>query len=163
MLNYQYILLQNLINSAPELGRKLLLWQSISWNYVLISNPSMFCQWVQCSKCDAWQHQICALFNGRRNQANVEYTCVTCFLKEIENGKCKSLAPVKVLGARDLPRTMLSDHIEKWLFTRLEIEREERATNLGKNIEEVGALFFISTIWSLTHRRSFLVPRIINL
>ncbi|XP_078148849.1 putative histone acetyltransferase HAC-like 3 isoform X1 [Carex rostrata] len=93
--------------------------------------------WVQCSKCEAWQHQICALFNGKRNQSNVEYVCVTCFSTEMENGICKSLAPIKVFGACDLPRTMLSDHIEKWLFTRLEIEREERATNLGKVVEEV--------------------------
>ncbi|KAJ4770380.1 histone acetyltransferase of the CBP family 12 [Rhynchospora pubera] len=93
--------------------------------------------WVQCSKCEAWQHQVCALFNGRRNQANLEYMCVNCFLKEIENGQCESQAPIKVLGACDLPRTRLSDHIEKWLFTHLEIEREERATNSGKTIEEV--------------------------
>lgn len=60
----------------------------------------------------------------------------------MENGICKSLAPIKVFGACDLPRTMLSDHIEKWLFTRLEIEREERATNLGKMVEEVSVLLF---------------------
>jgi E1A/CREB-binding protein len=74
---------------------------------------------------------------------------VTCFLKEIQNGKCNSLVPIKVLGAHDLPRTMLSDHIEEWLFTHLEIERQERAANLGKNVEEVFQFSFLHLFTSI--------------
>ncbi|KAJ3692449.1 hypothetical protein LUZ60_012799 [Juncus effusus] len=95
--------------------------------------------WVQCSKCDAWQHQVCALFNGRRKEANAEYTCANCFLKEVENRESETLTldPVRVLGAQDLPKTELSDHVEKWLLDRLETEREERASNLMKEVQEV--------------------------
>jgi E1A/CREB-binding protein len=42
-----------------------------------------------------------------------------------------------VLGAKDLPRTVLSDHIEDRLFKRLKQERQDRAAQERKSIEEV--------------------------
>ncbi|KAG0463045.1 hypothetical protein HPP92_021521 [Vanilla planifolia] len=94
--------------------------------------------WVQCDKCEAWQHQICALFNGRRNDGGqAEYTCPNCYIEEIEKGERKPLPQSAVLGAKDLPRTILSDHIEQRLFRRLKHERQERARHLGKNFDEV--------------------------
>ena len=95
-------------------------------------------QWVQCDKCEVWQHQICALFNGRRNEGGqAEYTCPNCCVKEIDRGEWKPLPQSAVLGAKDMPRTILSDHIEQRLFKRLKLERMERARQLGKNLEEV--------------------------
>ncbi|VAI84838.1 hypothetical protein VPH35_128311 [Triticum aestivum] len=44
-----------------------------------------------------------------------------------------------VLGAKDLPRAMLSDHIEEQLFKRLNEERHERAIHDGKSFDEVSA------------------------
>ncbi|MQM16801.1 hypothetical protein Taro_049762, partial [Colocasia esculenta] len=93
--------------------------------------------WVQCDKCEAWQHQICALFNGRRNDGEAEYTCPNCYVKEVERGERMPLPQSAVLGAKDLPRTLLSDHIEHRLFKRLKHERQERARHLGKSIDEV--------------------------
>nr|DAD46362.1 TPA_asm: hypothetical protein HUJ06_004592 [Nelumbo nucifera] len=94
--------------------------------------------WVQCDKCEAWQHQICALFNGRRNDGGqAEYTCPNCYIGEIERGERKPLPQSAVLGAKDLPRTILSDHIEQRLFRQLKQERQERARLLGKNFDEV--------------------------
>eukprot|EP01018_Ginkgo_biloba_P022499 Gb_41268 [translate_table: standard] len=94
--------------------------------------------WVQCDKCEAWQHQICALFNVRRNEGGqAEYTCPNCYIMEIERGHRKPLPQNAVLGAKDLPRTHLSDHIEQRLSWRLKKERQERATSLGKTYEEV--------------------------
>uniref|UniRef100_A0A7N0TWK9 histone acetyltransferase n=1 Tax=Kalanchoe fedtschenkoi TaxID=63787 RepID=A0A7N0TWK9_KALFE len=94
--------------------------------------------WVQCDKCEAWQHQICALFNGRRNDGGqAEYTCPKCYMKEINRGERKPLPQSAVLGAKDLPRTILSDHIEQRLFKRLKWERQERARVQGKGYDEV--------------------------
>ncbi|XAR74064.1 Histone acetyltransferase [Bertholletia excelsa] len=94
--------------------------------------------WVQCDKCEAWQHQICALFNGRRNDGGqAEYTCPNCYIAEIERGERKPLPQSAVLGAKDLPRTILSDHIEQRLFWRLKQERQERARMQGKSYDEV--------------------------
>ena len=95
-------------------------------------------QWVQCDKCEAWQHQICALFNGRRNDGGqAEYTCPNCYISEVERGERKPLPQSAVLGAKDLPRTILSDHIEQRLFRKLKQERQERARVQGKSYDEV--------------------------
>nr|XP_010940016.1 histone acetyltransferase HAC1 [Elaeis guineensis]XP_019710712.1 histone acetyltransferase HAC1 [Elaeis guineensis] len=106
------------------------------WNYAETDAETEW--WVQCDKCQAWQHQICALFNGKRKEAlQAEYTCPNCSLQEIESGKREPLPPSVVPGAKDLPTTILSNHIEQWLFRHLKEERQERANNLGKNFDEV--------------------------
>ncbi|CAM0909763.1 unnamed protein product [Alopecurus aequalis] len=94
--------------------------------------------WVMCDKCERWQHQICALFNAKRNDVGeAEYTCPKCYVSEIEHGLRMPLPQSAVLGAKDLPRTMLSDHIEGRLFKRLREERQERAARDGKSFDEV--------------------------
>ncbi|KAF6170471.1 hypothetical protein GIB67_036245, partial [Kingdonia uniflora] len=94
--------------------------------------------WVQCDKCEGWQHQVCALFNGKRNSGeNAEYICPKCYVEDIRNGERTPVQQSDMLGAKDLPRTMLSDHIEERLFIRLKQEREERAKAMGKNFNEV--------------------------
>ncbi|CAK7339768.1 unnamed protein product [Dovyalis caffra] len=94
--------------------------------------------WVQCDKCEAWQHQICALFNGRRNDGGqAEYTCRNCYITEVERGERKTLPQSAALGAKDLPRTILSDHIEQRLSRKLKQERQERARVQGKSFDDV--------------------------
>lgn len=48
------------------------------------------------------------------------------------------LPKTAMFGAKDLPRTMLSDHIERRLFKRLKQENEDWAKVEGnKNLDEV--------------------------
>lgn len=108
---------------------------------VCMQNSYAFCncfQWVQCDKCEKWQHQVCALFNMRRNEGGqAEYTCPHCLIGEVEKGERKPLPQSAVLGAKDLPRTLLSDHIEQRLARKLKHERLERARDQGKSYDEV--------------------------
>lgn len=93
--------------------------------------------WVQCDRCEGWQHQICALFNDKIDlEGRAKYICPKCYLKDVETGKHKPLA-LTAFAAKDLPRSKLSDHIEQRLFGRLKQERQARANMEKKNIEEV--------------------------
>lgn len=57
----------------------------------------------------------------------------------MERGERKSLPSSAVLGAKDLPKTFLSDHLEQRLTRKLKQERAERAKAQGKGTDEVGA------------------------
>lgn len=99
-------------------------------------------QWVQCDKCERWQHQICALYNSQRDlTGNAKYTCPFCRLTEIEAKRHVSITPAS--GAQDLPRTKLSDYIEQRLIRSLQQERQQRAELLGKNPEDVSSVFYM--------------------
>ncbi|KAI4366745.1 hypothetical protein MLD38_022584 [Melastoma candidum] len=93
--------------------------------------------WVQCDKCQGWQHQICTLYNQvADNGGNAKYTCPLCCLKEIKSGN-RLPSEVGVQSACNLPRTALSDHIEQRLQTSLREDRELRAKGSGKGFLEV--------------------------
>jgi len=57
---------------------------------------------------------------------SAEYICPLCRLEEIENGKHFPSPKAANFGAKDLTKTVLSDHLEKRLFERLMQERENR-------------------------------------
>nr|XP_043638664.1 histone acetyltransferase HAC12-like [Erigeron canadensis] len=93
--------------------------------------------WVQCDRCQQWQHRICGLYNDARDEeGKAEYICPKCLLKQMEDGNEVPLAKT-FLRAKDLPKTNLSDHIEQRLFTRMTQERIETARFHGTALENV--------------------------
>lgn len=68
---------------------------------------------------------------------NAEYICPICCLKSVDGYDRTTFRDGCTFSAKDLPRTMLSDHIEQRLYNRLKQEREDRAKASGKNIHEV--------------------------
>ena len=82
--------------------------------------------WVQCDSCERWVHQICGLFNTRQNKEHhSEYCCPKCLCSK---RKEKTITPdPKPLCAADLPRTTLSEWIEKNITKRVERRKREIA------------------------------------
>ncbi|KAM3281399.1 hypothetical protein P3S67_028420 [Capsicum chacoense] len=120
--------------------------------------------WVQCDKCKAWQHQICALFNGRRNDCGrAEYTCPYCYIAEVEKGECKPLPQSAVLGAKDLPQTIPSDHIEKRLANSLKEERVKQAKREGKVYDEVPGAGHVVRVVSSVDKKLKVKPRFLDI
>ncbi|XP_024544533.1 histone acetyltransferase HAC12 [Selaginella moellendorffii] len=121
--------------------------------------------WVCCDKCNLWQHQTCALFNSRRNEGGeAEYTCPECCMAEMESGERDPLPVSAVLGAKDLPRTWLSDHLESRLTLKLRQERSERARKEGRSHDEVlGAEGLVVRVVSSVDKRLEVKPRFLEI
>ncbi|XP_051151821.1 histone acetyltransferase HAC1-like isoform X2 [Andrographis paniculata] len=121
--------------------------------------------WVQCDDCQSWQHQICALFNGRRNEGGqAQYTCPKCYIAEVESGKRLPLPQNAVLGAKDLPTTNLSDHLEQRLFLKLKQDRQDRARLQGKSYDEVpGAESLVVRVVSSVEKKLDVKPRFLEI
>lgn len=64
--------------------------------------------WVECSQCNRWVHQICALFNGRMNKGTTIYHCPFCFMAR----RSKHDPHPRPLGAKNIRHTKLSQFLE---------------------------------------------------
>jgi len=96
--------------------------------------------WVMCECCQRWTHQVCALFNMRRNTGDdVSYVCPLCLQdKRRRNPELTIVAPtIKKMRADDLPVTILSQFLEKRIQKRLSIAYRENAAKLGVSEHDV--------------------------
>lgn len=96
--------------------------------------------WVQCDSCERWVHQICGLFNGRRNLGDsTGYMCPTCLMERRKLGGQEGFvsSTTKKMQAIDLPRTTLSDFIERRISEKLESAYHDTAFKLNQTYEEV--------------------------
>jgi len=92
--------------------------------------------WVQCDKCDSWVHQICALFNGRKNKSAASYSCPKCDLAKLSSPGSK-LAPEPLKAAADLPHCKMSLAIERGLENHLEKAYLQRANDSDVPLEKI--------------------------
>ena len=96
--------------------------------------------WVQCDRCERWVHQICALFNTRQNKnQQSEYACPQCTIEERKQ-KNQLEGTSSTPMAEDLPRTKLSEHLEKHVREKVEafIEKkaEQKVSQEGCSLED---------------------------
>ena len=106
--------------------------------------------WVQCNSCNRWYHQICCLFNGRRNDQTMNgragegdpYFCPMCILRYIDHTNANRL-PVthqplsRRHAASDLPRSKFSDFLETRVHKRILESRQKYAEEHGLHLEDV--------------------------
>jgi len=94
--------------------------------------------WVQCDNCHNWVHQICALFNGRRNKTSASYTCPKCHIIEAKvNDNAKRNDRQSFKSAKDLSHCIMSKFIEKGLLETLDKEYRRRAQSRKCLLEKV--------------------------
>jgi len=92
--------------------------------------------WVACDGCDGWVHQLCALFNGRRNIGEVPFLCPKCVVAKRAKGM-DVLKTDKKYRAVDLPHSNLSLFLEKRINQALERSYVEAAKKLDVTVEDV--------------------------
>ena len=93
--------------------------------------------WVNCDDCHSWVHQICALYNGRHDQANAKFSCPNCLLRNMPTDDPLVSDNRLLKGADCLPRSLLSDSIETGLAKSLNAAYLQRAKELKVSIEDV--------------------------
>jgi E1A/CREB-binding protein len=88
--------------------------------------------WVECNHCKRWQHQICTLYNQKRSDAiDAPHYCPHCILGHMEARKNPAPIARPVRGAKDLPRSRLSDVIEKRVVELINSRRSAAAVSGG--------------------------------
>mmetsp|Transcript_17915 Transcript_17915/g.20693 ORF Transcript_17915/g.20693 Transcript_17915/m.20693 type:complete len:1767 (+) Transcript_17915:908-6208(+) len=101
--------------------------------------------WVQCNHCNRWYHQICALFNGKRNERSKheDYHCAMCILRHMDDHHIDQVEqkyqPPRGHTAKDLPKCEYSNYLEARLKKRVEEARKEYAAEKGMTLDDVEA------------------------
>ncbi|EED87256.1 hypothetical protein THAPSDRAFT_263785, partial [Thalassiosira pseudonana CCMP1335] len=109
--------------------------------------------WVQCDRCERWIHQICALFNTRQNKdQRSEFVCPSCTIEDRE--KKNKLEPSSTTPmAEDLPRTKLSEHLEKHVREKFHEEMARMAKERSEKEDityDGGGEIYIRQVSSMT-------------
>ena len=95
--------------------------------------PELSELWVACDICDRWVHQVCGLFNCRRNTSEaVAFVCPVCVVdRRAKNGSDVAITSKK-MKASDLPHNSMSRFIETRVSERVERAYDARAELIGK-------------------------------
>ena len=93
--------------------------------------------------CNRWVHQLCALFNGRRNISDaVAYVCPICLTDKRRCGSSgeqiiASADTNRKMAAVDLPQTTLTRFLEERIEARLALAYSEAAEKSGISVDNV--------------------------
>ena len=94
-------------------------------------------QWVQCDTCHEWCHQICALFNGNRNQSSSTFSCPKCVVAKSKKERNEKIDSSLFKDASALPECKLSRAIESGLFETLSEEYAKIANQRRCDLSQV--------------------------
>ncbi|OQR98352.1 histone acetyltransferase [Achlya hypogyna] len=89
--------------------------------------------WVQCDHCNEWVHQVCALFHHKpttdsdKATPSAAFHCPECLLQLRTTSPKAFPVEKKLLSAKHLPRSKLSDFLERRVQHLLAKELEEEA------------------------------------
>lgn len=116
--------------------------------------------WVECSKCNRWVHQICALFNGRMNKGSTPYHCPDCVTR-LRSLNPPREAPVKPLGAKDIKHTSLSRFIEERVEKALSDAYAEARATPGTPCDVAPTVFVrqVSNLDQVHHVKSGMIAK----
>ena len=97
--------------------------------------------WVQCDHCMGWFHQICALFNGKRNEGKKRnpkaFHCALCILKRLGKAPGPAFPHARRLLAKHLPENQLSRFLEQRLAKMLTRLRSQHAEDSKIPLDKV--------------------------
>ena len=93
--------------------------------------------WVECDYCKTWIHQICGLFNGRKNRTAAPFICPKCVLKERTENPEVIPSRVSTHVAKDLPHCAMSKAIERGLERALQKAYDKKAKELNCPVAHV--------------------------
>lgn len=73
--------------------------------------------WVACDGCNRWVHMLCGLFNKGSNKEDTNFLCPWCLQDQQRAGTWTPIKkrPQSMLSSEELPRTDLSDYMEKYV------------------------------------------------
>lgn len=77
------------------------------------------------------------MFNGRTNKSNARFTCPNCCIVSPSSEESRDKAKKVVKGADDLPRSKMSDEIEKGLLDALHTAYTTRSMELGVSYDDI--------------------------
>lgn len=118
--------------------------------------------WVHCDRCNRWIHQICGLFNTRKNQdQRSEYVCPRCSMHERKK-KGQHEGTSTTPTAADLQRTKLSEYLENHIHGKVEMyidkiakekaEKENIPIEQAKKSFEMGGPITIRQVTSMDRK-----------
>jgi E1A/CREB-binding protein len=95
--------------------------------------------WVGCDECPRWVHQICALFNGRKNHGETTvYHCPFCVQQtRVKLGLTEGSTRNK--GAKEIAHTRASAFIERRVRESVEKEQKRLRDEEGMSPEDIPA------------------------
>ena len=93
--------------------------------------------WAQCDQCNRWVHQVCALFNVKKNGVSKDdlFFCPECILENRDSGDSRPSEQLENT-AEKLPSCEMSDYMERFCRNVLIKARQDEARASGKSLKD---------------------------